>query len=544
MSILRLSDFGYRRFGPLPAAGGGFPASRAATGAGNTGDYEVAGDWVRRRDRRRGGQSLESLRIVDVLDAGTDLNSDRLSYIDSYFRGAEFANTLLPELTTSDDVLNELPEVAENPEEPRCRGMYRLAQALNLAGRHRILKLFRDRIAPCFFRLYPQGRIAVIRYDDKFETTSAQLRVLYTLAQVPFPDMATAAPKINTLQNWHLNSLTVLGPLLIDLLLYQFYPFVGGFRAGPPGLDFVFLFEPAESYTPAIFPRSWLAIASTTAGFGKEQFDCYEAITNFGGPTWKDASHQRFRHDRGYTAEERLSLLRWYLGRVNRLLSELTDVANFTQDREIEAPIDPVFAFEHQLTVDRLARKTLLSMSLEEPGTAKFMAFEVAELYDGLSSMFGNHTGASDFFKRLFHSVEGPALLRDRLAQLPAPFGTELPALADRLYKTIEDTVIESVWLKSKLTPGGVLVRNKNLSSEVVVPRADFVADLMRVYRNGHHGYFTAGDKQGNRPSRYLFLTDGNLPAELSALPPLWWLAYVADPTMLGWKHLPVGEYD
>ncbi len=86
-------------------------------------------------------------------------------------------------------------------------------------------------------------------------------------------------------------------------------------------------------------------------------------------------------------------------------------------------------------------------------------------------------------------------------------------------------------------------MRNKDLSAEVTVPRADFVADMMRAYRNGHHGYFTAADKS-NRPSRYLFLTDGDLPAELGALPGLWWLAYLADPTLVGWKHLPVNEYE
>ncbi|MCE9566586.1 MAG: hypothetical protein K8U57_31575 [Planctomycetes bacterium] len=36
------------------------------------------------------------------------------------------------------------------------------------------------------------------------------------------------------------------------------------------------MFEPPEAY-PVISPRNWLAVASTTAGFGKEQFDLFEA---------------------------------------------------------------------------------------------------------------------------------------------------------------------------------------------------------------------------------------------------------------------------
>ncbi len=30
----------------------------------------------------------------------------------------------------------------------------------------------------------------------------------------------------------------------------------------------------------------------------------------------------------------------------------------------------------------------------------------------------------------------------------------------------------------------------------------------------------------------------------MTALPALWWLAYMADPGMVGWKHLPINEYD
>jgi hypothetical protein len=192
--------------------------------------------------------------------------------------------------------------------------------------------------------------------------------------------------------------------------------------------------------------------------------------------------------------------------------------------------------------VDRLLRKTLLSMSLEEVGTAKLMAFDVADLYDTLSQMLQG-TRPTDFFKDLFHPAYGPALLRGRLGQLPPPFGSDLPALADQLYRQIQQTVIESVWLRSKVTPSDVLVRDRTLAVESPVTHADFVAELMRCYRNGHHGYFTAADNQA-RASRYLHLVDGNLPAEMMALPALWWLAYLADTGIVGWNPLPINKYD
>lgn len=317
---------------------------------------------------------------------------------------------------------------------------------------------------------------------------------------------------------------------------------IAGFRGGPPGLDFLFLFEPAELYTPVPYPRNWLAPASTAASFGREQVDLLAVIQDYKGPAGMHAAHQRYQFAKGYTVGEKLDLLRWYIERINRLLYQLADVTNFTEGLDPEAAIDPVFGFEHHMTVDRLVRKTLLSMSLEDAGTARFMVFEVAELYDTLSHLFRG-TGSTEFFKDLFHPVEGPALLRDRLTLLPAPFGQDLPALADQLYQKIQQTVIESVWLRTKVTASHVQVRDKAMAAESPEPHADFVAELMRCYRNGHHGYFTAADKQ-NRPSRFLYLVDGNLPVELSALPALWWLAYLADSGMVGWQPLPIHGFD
>src|SRR5262249_17359811 len=214
--------------------------------------------------------------------------------------------------------------------------------------------------------------------------------------------------------------------VFIELFNHLFYPFIAGSRGGPPGLEFLFLFEPAEQYAPAVYPRSWLAKASTAASFGKEQVNLMEVVRDHKGPAGQHAAHQRFLFSHGYGVAERLGLLRWYIDRVNRLLYEVADVANFTEGGDPEAAIDPGFAFEHHLTVDRLARKTLLSMSLEEAGTARLMAFEVADLYDTLSHLFQG-TPRTDFFKSLFHPVEAPALLRARLGRLPAPFGSDLP---------------------------------------------------------------------------------------------------------------------
>ena len=544
--ILSLADVGYRQFGPLPAVGGGQTAIQIAEAAGKLADYEVAGAWVRRR-AKKGGPFIRSFEIVDVLDRNTDLRGDRLAFVDKYFC-SEIAAADVPSLTTKSETLLSLISTAKAllAEESRpWLGMYRLDQAVNYAEPQWLKPLLRDHVLPCFFDRYPDGRIAVVRYNLEQDDAGPLMRVLYGAAQTPLHEIKNEGfDGIGTLHEWHRHSLIPLGRLLVDIFLYLFYPFIGGYRGGPPGLDFLFLFEPAEKYMPDIFPRNWLAVASTTAAFGQEKVDFFKSVQDFQGPEWQHAAHQRFQHGAGYSVAERLSLLEWYVSRLNRLLYELNDVANFTEKNAPDTCIDPIFAFEHYLTVDRLARRTLLAMSLEEAGTAKHQVFEIAELYDGLSKLFRNHSDAAGFFKQLFHTETGPVVLRDRLGQLPAPFGPKLSVLADHLYDRIEDTVINSIWRKSKVTPQGVMVRKKqDMSQEELVPRPEFVAGLMRAYRNAHHGYFSDGDKSNKRPSRYLFLADGDLPAEITALPALWWLAYLADPGMVGWKHLPIDTF-
>jgi hypothetical protein len=235
---------------------------------------------------------------------------------------------------------------------------------------------------------------------------------------------------------------------------------------------------------------------------------------------------------------------------MNRLLYEWTDIGNFAEGNDPTSPVDPVFGFEHLLTVDRLLRETILVMSLDEAARAKLMIFGVADLYDTLSELFGNRmsTGAryskAGFFKAIFNTKEGPALIAPRLAGMPAPFDRYFSDLTATVYGKIEETVLTSVWLPGKVTTNGVLVRREDLTREDPVSAPTFVAEVMRAYRNAQHGYFSADPTSRKRPSRFLYLVDGNLPVEMSVLPIIWWLAYLADPGIIGWKHLEVGAYD
>lgn len=555
-SVLSASwaDFGYRKVGPLPASGGGWSATDIVSRLIKMGDYhEKPNGWVRRHARRKGASFAPSIRILAALDRTTKLNDEATAFVDTHARSEWMAiDTQLPEhirFRAEPDDLIKLVRRAETAK--RWRAMHFLHQALFYIGPERLRPMLRDHVAPTFFRLYPEGRIVVLGYDTSVDTGSAMARIMYAASQSPISDFASGDfSGVQTMAYWHMASMMKLLPPLLDLFGHLFYPFVGSTCTCLPGLAFLFLPDPTEQHEPAPFPRNWLGLPGRSASFGRETADPVKIVGNPKGADQRREGHQRFCHPTGFSASERLTLLEWYIAQVNRLLYELMDVANFTENGEPEKPIDPVFAYEHQLTVDRLMRKTLTSMAMDEAPVGNLMAFEVADLYDTLSVRFKNRvstTGAiyksPDFFKALFNTEEGPSLIASRVARLPAPFGGYLSDLTSQIYLRIQDTVVGSVWRRNKVKSEGILVMDERLAREELVPVPRFVAEVMRGYRNAHHGYFSSsGNRQ--RPLRFLLPVNGNMPVEISALPALWWLAYLADPSLVGWNHLKIDAYD
>jgi hypothetical protein len=252
------------------------------------------------------------------------------------------------------------------------------------------------------------------------------------------------------------------------------------------------------------------------------------------------AANQPPPHTLNLTPEQQVEFLRWYVDMVNKYLFELTDLANFTEENVPGQAIDPIGAFEHYLTINRLLRRTLGAMASDNAAGAKGTVFEVADLFDTISTRFAG-TGATVMFKQLFNTAKGPDLLRNQFKKAPDPVGSYLCEFTRNLYGSLESAVLRSVWLKSKVQGTNVLVRNKQLTAEVPETVSDFVGNLMRAYRNGHHGYFSS--KEEPRPSRYLFLVDGTIPDALASLPSLWFLAYLIDPGIVGWRRLGLGIY-
>jgi hypothetical protein len=539
------ADLGYRKLGPLPSNGGGVSPADLARLFTVVAGYQATPDhWIRLPERRKGIRTPKSIEIVSVIDKRQTLDDERLAFLERHAQ-SDWAKVCaeLPQFRMPFEEVVEMVNDAENAEE-RWRAFYFLSCAINLAAPESLRQILRSHLLPAFFRLYPQGKVVVLRYDTRIDSAAAAMRSAYGAALAPLPALAADATSgVSTLREWHLMSLSHLMPALLDFFNYLFYPLVGGARANLPGMAILFLTDPMDEHVPGYFPRNWLGFASASAVFAQERTDPLEVVRDQRGPAAQRAGHHRFLHTTRFSADDRIELLRWYVGRLNRMLFELTDVCNFTEGLLRETAIDPVFGYEHQITIDRLFRKTLLAMSLDVAPVANLMSFEIADLYDTLSLRFTKTSQDAAFFKELFHTKDAPAKTGRLLGNMPQPFAGYFADMAMQAYHKIEDTVRASVWRNSKLTATGIMVQNKTLTAETEVPLPEFVGESMRAYRNAHHGYFSAGDRS-KRPSRFLFMVDGNLPVEMSALPVLWWLSYLADPTFVGWEYLPLGAFD
>ena len=424
---------------------------------------------------------------------------------------------------------------------PRYQSMVNIGKAIGFVAPDSLENFLRDVVFPTFFEVYPEGRVAIIVTEEAAETQAGLLRGLYSMAYTEPADM-TKVGGFPVLRKWQDVSGHSTVRLALELFGYLTYPAVTSYRCGTLGLDFVFLLSPPEEHQLPVYPGDWMALLRSRSSFGEEGRDGVRAIVEPGGAEGVAVAHRRLVHQHRFSAADAQGLLTWWVGRLNALLVELLDPANFTEDHDPEKPIDGVSALENHLTVSRLLKRMAACMSVAEGSHAKGILFEIADLADGLMAR-NTGLGDTEHFRRLFHPTNGLALVQASIAPLPEPFRGYFQNVASQIYGDLRTSILGSIWVPGKRAGGAVLVKNRQLTAEIPMPEDDFVAAVMRAYRNGHHGYFTAADGS-RRPSRFLYMLDGNTPDAVSDLSTLWLLAFFADPSaMTGARSLGVAMY-
>jgi hypothetical protein len=537
------SELGYRRLGNQAQAKAN---GRSMLDILHTvAEYNVQQpEWIRHVGRKNEAQA-RSFAIAKCCDKSVLGADDSLAFVDEYF---DWAHRRLPSdvptLVASFEDRRDL--VYRGRHDDAWKLMKYLGNAIGLSNDSSDLKaILRTSVLPAFFERYPKGHLLVLRHRFAYQAMAAGLRGLYAAAQVPPQDwISVGVGPCETLQHWHSLETDDLGLLLFELSNYLWYPFVTGFFTGQAGLRFLFLLDPAEQYKPPPFPADWLAIPQHSAAYGEQDRDLYAALAGgFDHPEHRQMAHRRFLNQSCPDPADRLTFIKWLIETANSFVYNVSDAANFTSNGDPDGEIDPVLGFEHLLTVERIMRRTLATVALREVGSAKSAVFEIADLFGALGVRFGIAANDAVFFKKLFNPTVALQLLEPRLKQIPV-VGQGLFETATAVYKELEKTVLNSVWIRSKVGTNGVSVRDATLQGEVLEPNGEFVANVMRAYRNAHHGYFTEADSKQKRPSRYLWMVDGNVPDSITSLPVLWLFAYLADTTFVGWEPLPIGAFE
>jgi len=490
----------------------------------SAGVYDVQGDgWIRKVGRGTDEAPVMPIEFHGVFSQAEQQQLVELAAVSGY-SGTTWAQH------HPDGFPNDLTFLVDDfvANQDEAKGFVNLGKAIAFTDPTALTAMLSNTVLPAFFDRFPDGLVGVMSVDPGTMGAAGLARGLYSLSHVDYTDLDSTAG-FPALREWEHPSAESFANTLVELFGLLLYPAITAYRCGKLGLSFIFIPEPSREYLPDVFPADWLALLGARSTFGEQSLD------PFGGDDPADVTHRRYRYPRAWSAQDIAEFLTWFVDRASTLLFELQDPCNFADGHGV---LDPVLAFEHQLTVARLVKRVAAVASVREGANAKPLAFEVADLLDTLAHLFGGK-GSTVLFKELFNPSTGRNLIYSGLSSIPGDIGGKLVSASSELYDDLRNVVLDSVWVPGKRQAGTVLVKNRKLTAEIAEDEDLFVANVVRALRNGHHGYFTAGDPQ-NRPSRYLFMVNGNTPDSLSALPALWLLAYLADPSFAGWQPLGI----
>ena len=533
------ADFGFRR---LPVLELGANSQRFVEILRSRAGYEIRDDhWIRHPGRVISDRAVE-VRVVSQCSA-TDLASWSTEFVYDFFSWFDQAHADIgPRLHAQIEHLVKTVEKAESESTERpWRHLAQLSVAMGtcpFAGQ--FASVCRNLVLPSFFRRWPTGKCTFLRHSQARLPMLAAMRSLYTNTVVD-AWLNQQVGAFEALNHVHGGDPHNLFASVMGLAQILWYPHVTGYLSDNYCLNALFALNPTGLSKPTPFPSSWLDTIRRNAEFGLEDRDPLIAIKNHPGPQYQEFSHRRPICASPPSRSALDEFTAWLIPAVDRWIFNLCDVANFTTGHDKNADIDGLSAFEHLMTIERLARRVIDVSTSTDVGAAKTIVFEVADLISELLGRFLGTPKSAERFKDLFNPDVATLRFGPALESIPG-VGHSLATQLREAYLDLKTSVINSVWIKGKVTPSGILVRNQKLTAENEEPAGVFTANVVRALRNAHHGYFTDQDNS-KRPSRYLALVTGEIPDSLVVLPALWFFAYLADHSLLGWAPMPVGGF-
>lgn len=405
-----------------------------------------------------------------------------------------------------------------------------------------------DYSLPLFFRYYPESRVLFLSHRSDLVSQNSSLRFLYTASMLPIAEWPSASLEgFGTMRDWHGKDPYTLALNVIGIFQYLWMPFVSGAVSGLYGSQALLLLSPAPKHSGPPFPSDWLALLKETSEFGAERIQAEESLEVLFDTT--SYEHARLVHRRMLATsipgiDQRDTFFRWLVSRLDQWTLSIYDCTNYVEKLKDSTVIEPVAGFEFVMTINRIVGRLGALMQSKDIGVAKPLVFEIADLMATLRVRLrlGSGPNEVDEFKDFFNAGKTRQLLCDILKTIPG-VGDDLAAQAEVAYQQLVEVIKESILFRNKMTATGVMVPGKTAGTEREETFEQFAANVIRVLRNGHHGYFTEGDDT-RRVSRYLWMVSGNVPDSIRTLPILWFLAYITEPSFLGWDAPDYGVYE
>jgi hypothetical protein len=534
-------DLGFRRIGPRDPADADESKSveLLAKALEKVGGYEIQHDesgwWIRDPARVRNRQRPDAVSVAAVLDSANHRQPEQYDFVRSlnasYYRNYQF--DLSPEVR-HDNIL----KFSSNPRS--AKGIYALTFSVAGCPIPELEQFLSSVLLPSFFNIYKNGKVIFLSPNYAFEKRHSAMRAGYTASQYGRLDrLGVGDNPFQTMERWQPLMPSVQLRLVLELATLLFFPHHQFFTGTRSGLLTVFVpGEPFVEYKNE-FPAGWRDLYTDHWDFAKgERFAAN--LAKLADAAAEPDSLKPIFEKATYDASEIEELIRWLVERYNVIAFHQTDPAEFL-DGDL---VDFVTCFEHALTLDRALRKGISCAVSVESVARKEAAMEIADIIGELARFWGLANDGPEYFKRLVHPTTGQALVKKAFATAPASFSSVVANVTDSIYAHLRDTIYNSVFVPTKRTGSGILVRDRTLSSESAESADDFATNVIRALRNTHHGYLSRNDRR-LRPSRYLALVNGSLPEAFARLGTVLALAAtVAPQETFGWNFLPERAFD
>ena len=355
-------------------------------------------------------------------------------------------------------------------------------------------------LAQCFPRVlqvFPHATLHLLTVDQRLLRQLTLIKGLVAVQQSP-ERLARLAPDddIFPAVSAQLNALLLGAQAFVEPALTLTSPYLLGVSVPRAGGLVVVLFNEAADGREGLVPLSLLASA------GDGHFAAAGDLERWSEPS--------------FDANASIAWLRWYVGRVDALSSELLDPGAVV---DADGNYLPLEHMADLLTMERMfsTARNLLAQKPREELVAKLLSFT---LLDCLESLPG-HADRLQMYR--------PTTLRAALARLNASVPPDIRPILAHLQGVPErvDSVADGFFDSARHIDGDLLIKDR-AGRLTRITRDRAVASYLSVVRNANHGY--AKLSASPRDADLLYSHDGRVPREAADVPLIYLLDLIFDP--------------